>query len=481
MDKVGRKMNGEKEVHVVMVPWLAFGHMIPFLDLSIALAKFGIHVSFISTSRNISRLPKIPPNLSPFIDFIPLPLPKLDSSPLPDNAEATTDIPADRMDDLKKSCDLFQESISNFIANKLPNWIFVDFFFHKVLDTAQELDIPVIFNLIFTASSSVFCWTPEFVAGDGKGQRRLPQDMTVPPDWVDFPSQVVFRKHEAPAMHNILYGARPSGITDGERMIQIAQRCQAFAIRTCLELESDYLDIYSKITGKPVIPLGCLPPEKVVGTKIIWEEPWSRVFDWLDKQKPNEVVFVGFGSEYKLKREEIHEISYGIELSGLPFFFLLAKPDWGGGGGDDEVLPPGFESRTAGRGFVQIGWAPQREILAHPSIGASLFHAGWSSVVENLTHANCLVLLPFIITQPLDTGLLVEKGLAIEVERAEDGSFTRNDIANALQVAMVTTEGEALRARTKEAANGIFANKELNHSYINNFVEYLKEGVYEKK
>lgn len=45
-------MSEEKEVRVVMVPWLEFGHMIPFLDLSIALAKFGIHVS-ISTSRNI--------------------------------------------------------------------------------------------------------------------------------------------------------------------------------------------------------------------------------------------------------------------------------------------------------------------------------------------------------------------------------------------------------------------------------------------
>ena len=375
------------------------------------------------------------------------------------------------MDDLKKSCDLFQEPISNFIANKLPDWIFVDFFFHKVLDIAQQLNIPVIYNLIFTASSVVFCWTPE-----GNGQRRLPQEMTAPPDWVDFPSQVFCRKHEAIAMHNLISGTRSSGITDGERVNKIAQRCQAIAIRTCLELEADYLHLYSKITGKPVIPVGCLPPEKVVGTKIVWEEPWSRVFDWLDKQKPNAVVFVGFGSEYKLKREEIHEISYGIELSGLPFLFLLAKPDWGGGD-DDEVLPPGFESRTAGRGFVQIGWAPQREILAHPSIGASLFHAGWSSVVENLTHANCLVLLPFIITQPLDTRLLVEKGLAIEVERAEDGSLTRNDIAKALQMAMVSKEGEALRARTKEAANGIFANKELNHSYINNFVEYLKDGV----
>ncbi|KAH6779915.1 hypothetical protein C2S52_011152 [Perilla frutescens var. hirtella] len=470
-------MSEEKEIHVVMLPWLAFGHMIPFLDLSIALAKFGIHVSYLSTPKNIPRLPKIPPDLSRFIEFVPLPLPKLDSNPLPENAEAITDIPADRMDDLKKACDLLQEPIKNFIAEKSPNWIMVDFFYHWTVDIAQELNIPIISCLMFTASSIVFCWAPEFVADEGqRNARPSPHDMTVPPDWVDFPSQVACRNHETVAMHNLVYGARPSGIEDGARIARLAQGCQALAIRTCLELEADYLKVYSKITGKPVFPVGCLPPhEKVEETRIIGVEPWSKIFYWLDKQRPKSVVFVGFGSEYKLQREEIHEIAYGIELSGLPFLFSLRKPDWASD--DNEVLPQGFKSRTAGRGVVQIGWAPQREILSHPSIGGSLFHAGWASIVENMVNGNCLVLLPFIITQPLETRLLVEKGLAVEVERGEDGSFTRNGIANALQKAMVSKEGEALRAHTKEAADGIFANKELNDSYIKKFVEYLKDGL----
>ncbi|KAH6789240.1 hypothetical protein C2S51_004246 [Perilla frutescens var. frutescens] len=473
-------MSEEKEVHVVMLPWLAFGHMIPFLDLSIALAKFGIHVSYLSTPANIPRLPKIPPDISQFIEFVPIPLPKLDSNPLPENAEATPDIPADRMDDLKKACDLLQGPIKNFIAERSPNWIVVDFFHHWVVDIAQELDIPIIHYFIATASTAVFCWTPEFVAGEGQRQvRPSPRDMTVPPDWVDFPSQVACRNHEAVAMHNHLYGAKPSGIQDGARTTRLVQGCQAVAIRTCLELEADYLKLYSKITGNPVFPVGCFPPATVEETRIIREEPWSNIFDWLDKQNPKSVVFVGFGSECKLQREEIDEIAHGIELSGLPFLFALRKPDWGGD--DNEVLPPGFESRTAGRGVVQIGWAPQREILAHPSIGGSLFHAGWASIVENMAYGNCLILLPFVFTQGLETRLLVEKGLAIEVERGEDGSFTRNGIAIALQNAMVTKEGEGLRARTKEAADGFFANKQLNDTYINKFVDYLKNGAKGKK
>ncbi|XP_057780486.1 putative UDP-rhamnose:rhamnosyltransferase 1 [Salvia miltiorrhiza] len=484
MNKDGRRMSEENEVHVVMLPWLAFGHMIPFLDLSIALAKFGIHVSYISTPQNIPRLPQIPPNLSQFIEFVPLPLPSLDSDPLPENAEATTDIPAERMDDLKIACDLLQEPIKNVIAEKSPSWIMVDFFHHWAVDIAQELDIPLIFFSISTASTLVFFWSPEFLAGEGRRQARpSPANMMAPPDWVDFPSQVACRNdHEAVVMHNQLYRAGASGIEDAARLAKLIQGSHALALRSCVELEGDYLKVYSNITGKPVFPVGCLPPaEKEEEEKrVVAEEPWSKIFDWLDKQEPTSVIFVGFGSEYKLQREEIHEIAYGIELSGLPFLFVVRKPDWAGDV-DDQILPPGFEARVAGRGVVQVGWAPQREILAHPSIGASLFHAGWTSVVEAMVHGHRLVLLPFIIAQPLDSRLLVEKGLAVEVERGEDGSFTRNGIANALTKAMVSKEGETLRARNKEAAKEIFANKQLNNDYIKKFAEYLKNGIKENK
>ncbi|KEH18816.1 glycosyltransferase family 1 protein [Medicago truncatula] len=45
----------EDTIHVVMLPWSAFGHLIPFFKLSIALAKAGVHVSYISTP-NIYKL-----------------------------------------------------------------------------------------------------------------------------------------------------------------------------------------------------------------------------------------------------------------------------------------------------------------------------------------------------------------------------------------------------------------------------------------
>ncbi|KAK4411430.1 UDP-glycosyltransferase 91D1 [Sesamum angolense] len=190
--------------------------------------------------------------------------------------------------------------------------------------------------------------------------------------------------------------------------MRLVQACQAIAIRTSLEFEADYVEQHSKLSGKLVFPVGFLPPEKLEGRSTISDESWSKIFDWLDQQKPRSVVLWGFGSEYKLKKKEIHEIAHGVELSGLPFLWSLRKPDWATHDGID-ALPPEFISWTAGRGVVQIGWAPQREILAHPSIGGSLFHAGLASIVETIVYGHCLVLLPFTIFQPLDTRLLVEK------------------------------------------------------------------------
>ncbi|KAL7121435.1 hypothetical protein ACP275_02G181600 [Erythranthe tilingii] len=458
----------EEEVHVVMVPWLAFGHMIPFLELSIALAKSNIHVSFLSTPRNIQRLPKIPPNLAPLIHFIPLPLEYSDH--LPENAEATIDIPADKMDDLKIACDLLQQPIKDFIAKKSPNWIIVDFFPHWAIDIGQDLNIPVIINYVFTASAATFFWIPEFLTGDQRRQaRQLPEDLMVPPDWIDFPSEVAYtRKNEAIAMHNVFYKVNASGIADGDRLIRLLQASRAVCIRTCAEFESDYVELFAKLAGKPVFPVGLLPPEKPDHT--VNRSSDTPIFKWLDRQKPRSVVFVGFGSETKLNKEQIHEIAHGVELSDVPFIWALRKPDENCD--DDELLPLGFRQRTAEQGVVHLGWAPQREILGHPSIGGSLFHAGWGSIIETMQYGHVLVLLPFVFDQSLNAKLIVEKGLGVEVERdEEDGSFNRNGVANALKKAMVSDE---LRQRSEIAGREIFGDRKLHRNYIDKFAEYLK-------
>lgn len=83
----------DDNLHVVMQPWLAFGHIMPFFQLSVALAKAGVHVSLVSTPKNVQRLPKFPADVSGLIDLVVLPLPAIDRDLLPEDAEATVDVP----------------------------------------------------------------------------------------------------------------------------------------------------------------------------------------------------------------------------------------------------------------------------------------------------------------------------------------------------------------------------------------------------
>ncbi|KAK3222442.1 hypothetical protein Dsin_009467 [Dipteronia sinensis] len=63
---------------------------------------------------------------------------------------------------------------------------------------------------------------------------------------------------------------------------------------------------------------------------------WITISDWFGKQDKGLVVYVAFGSELSLSQEQINELALGLELSGLPFFWVLRKSD------DSCELPEGF-------------------------------------------------------------------------------------------------------------------------------------------
>ncbi|KAJ7962437.1 UDP-glycosyltransferase [Quillaja saponaria] len=463
------------QLHVVVLPWSAFGHMLPFFKLSIELASAGIHVSYVSTPRNIERLPKVPQHLASLMNLVALPLPKLDKEDLlPEGAEATVDIPFPKYQYLKTAYDLLQHPFEKFLADQCPDWVIIDVMPHWVVEIARKHRVKLMFFSVFKATTAAFLGPPKYLFGEGRTQARpSPESLMSSPEWVDFPSSIAFKKFEAIDNFAALYTI-PDGfvLSEAERIGKIMKACQALTIRSSNECESNYLDLLRKIHGKPVLPAGLLAPEKPEGRGKI-DGSWEPIFKWLDEQKPKSVVYVGFGSEVKFSKEQTYEMAYGLELSDVPFLWALRKPEWA----KDELdaLPPGFGERTKGKGVVSFGWAPQMQILGHPSIGGSLFHCGWSSVIESLQFGHCLVGLPFMIDQGLIARWLVEKGLGVEIDRGEDGSFSRDDIAKALRVAMVLEEGEGLRVRAREAA-AIYGDKKLQKDYIGGLVEFLKNG-----
>ncbi|QCE04595.1 UDP-glucosyl transferase 73C [Vigna unguiculata] len=185
-----------EKLHIVVFPWLAFGHMGPFFELAKLIAQKGHKISFVSTPRNIHRLPKVPENLQPLVDLIELPLPRVDK--LPENAEATVDIPHHLIPHLKQAFDGLEQPLT--IASALYYFL-LDHYTSKARVSAQN-----------------------------KG----------------FPDE-----------H---YETNESGVSDVFRVLETTNSAQASAIRTCMEIEAASLKLLESIYSKPMIPVGLLPP-----------------------------------------------------------------------------------------------------------------------------------------------------------------------------------------------------------------------------
>ncbi|GMP81826.1 hypothetical protein CsSME_00036406 [Camellia sinensis var. sinensis] len=175
-------------------------------------------------------------------------------------------------------------------------------------------------------------------------------------------------------------------------------------------------------------------------------------------------------------QEEVTELALGLELSGLPFFWALRKLP-GSNKSESVELPDGFEERARSRGVVWKSWAPQLKILGHESMGGFLTHCGWSSVIEVLQFGKPLIMLPFMADQGLNARVLHENKVGIEISRdEEDGSFTRNSVADSIRLVMVdNNEGLIYRKKAREIS-ALFGDKVLHDQYMHNFVEYLSKN-----
>ncbi|KAG5538327.1 hypothetical protein RHGRI_019051 [Rhododendron griersonianum] len=192
------------KIHVVLLPAPAFGHLIPFHQLAVALANAGVYVSYISTPKNIQRLPKHSKNVS--INFVSLPLPVLDSNPLTQGAEATVDVPADQIQYITKAFDLLRKPLEKFVLEHSPDWLVVDFVSPWATDVGKDCDVPVLGFFPFSAATMLFFGPPEYLTGDGqKRDRSSLESLTSPPKW-DF-SHLKNRKKDKSPMSP---GSKPS-------------------------------------------------------------------------------------------------------------------------------------------------------------------------------------------------------------------------------------------------------------------------------
>ncbi|XP_073286982.1 UDP-glycosyltransferase 91C1-like [Primulina huaijiensis] len=461
-------MADDRKLHIVMFPWLAFGHIIPFLELSEAIARKGHKISFISTPRNIDRLPKLRPNVASSITFVKIPLPLVEG--LPENAEATMDIGNEDVDFLKIAHDLMEPAVARFLTNSRADAVVYDFSAHWLPPIAIDLGISRVMFWIFQAWILAWVGKAEGFINGFEGRRR-PEEFMIAPEWVTFHTKVAWKYHEAKEILS-LREPNGSGFSDGYRAGVALLKSDAIIMRHCNEFDTEWFNLLPNLYPQEVIPIGFLPPHVQETKQDDSETSWISIKEWLDKQTKGSVLYIAFGTEVTPKQDQLDELAHGLELSQVPFLWVFRRPALSRR--DDKIhLPEGFEERVKGRGVVWIDWAPQVKILKHDSVGAFLTHCGTTSTFEALMYGLPLVMLPLLADLWMNARILEEKQIGMEIQRNdEDGSFTRDSVAQCIRMVMVEDVGQKFRDKAKEAS-AVLGEREIHDGYLDKFTEYL--------
>lgn len=431
----------QHEIHVVMYPWLAYGHISPFLLLSKRLARHGVKISFVSSPRNIQKIKPLLESQDR-IDLVELPLPAVEG--LPPGAECTSDIENEKIPLLLDAVDRWEEPFHALLQRLSPDYLVYDASC-QTTRVAQKLGIPSILFFVTGACTVSYCFSPARAALQNP-------DLTRPPPGFPAESVVRFRPYEAGHATESYENDRSGRVRFADRFLTSFDGCSAIFDNSCYELEGKYIDYLQRATGKLVLPVGPLVPEVGADRSGDSMEELSvrDCFKWLDTQAPSSVIMVSFGSECFLSESELPTLALGLEESHVAFLWVLRlKPPKAAA----SALPQGFRARTAERGFVVEGWAPQVRILSHPSVGGFLTHCGKNAVTEGLTFGLPLVALPMRLEQGLTARLVEgEWRVGVEVERRVNGSFSSEDIRRAVKKVMVEEEGRQLRVRAAQIA-----------------------------
>ncbi|XP_059065197.1 UDP-glycosyltransferase 91C1-like [Cryptomeria japonica] len=445
----------QRELRVVMIPWLAHGHITPFVELAKSLASNGLKIFFVSTPLNIRR---IKPQIcdAPGIELVELAMPSVEG--LPPGVESTADaaktgeapllIPL-----LRAAMDLLERPFEELLQQLSPNVVIHDFAQHWVPRVANP--IPAIFFFIMSITSFSF----------GVGQLEIlprnptAQDLIISPP--GFPSQIIQRRlFEAERFLN-LYQELADGLSISDRTKICVRESWAIAFNTCLELEGVYVEYLQRLMKQPVIPVGLLMPK-------LPSLPADDIcLKWLDRQPAASVVVLSFGSEYVLTHQDLTAIAMGLLESSVSFLWVLPA-------GND--LLQGFQDQIGDKGLVVTKWAPQLHILNDPSTCAFVTHCGWNSMTEGLRFGVPLITLPMQYEQGLNAKLVQELKVGVEVRRnEEDGSFTKEDISKAIRVLMIEEEGSQIKYNVTKISSVLTSNNfEVTERNMRNFISMLR-------
>ncbi|XP_071737518.1 UDP-glycosyltransferase 92A1-like [Rutidosis leptorrhynchoides] len=472
--------------HIIMLPMMAQGHLIPFLEFAHQILNHNPNftITIATTPLNINYLRSAVANRPSPPSQIHLKSLSFNSSDhgLPPNSENTDGLSLTQVIKLFAASAALESPLRQFITDIIADegrqlvCLISDVFTSWANEVAKSFGIC---NYSFStggaygtaAYSSIWLNLPHknLVTGETRDEFLVP----------GFPKSCRFSIDQ---LHQYLRAA--DGNDEWSKFFQtqltLSMQSNGWLCNTVEEIETLGLEILRNYIKLPVWCVGPLVPSKILKKDVdvgligqrTGKQPGiqpEKCIEWLDSHPDRSVLYISFGSQNTIAETQMMALAKGLEESGKPFIWVIRppvgfdlkgefKPEW---------LPAGFKERIGKRGLVVHNWAPQLEILCHRSIGAFLSHCGWNSVMESLSQGVPFIGWPLAAEQGYNSKMLVEEmGVCVVLTRGSHSRLEKDEVKKVIDQVLdknVDGIGENMRRKASELGELIRSSVEFNN------------------
>ncbi|KAD1683711.1 hypothetical protein E3N88_42461 [Mikania micrantha] len=436
----------ENGVVVVVVPFVAQGHLNQLLHLSRLLSGHNLPVHIVGTTTHNHqaklRIHGWNHNSDTNIHFHEFETPEFESPP--PNPNSSSKFPSHLIPSFKASSHL-RDPFAKLLAG-LSNTARRVVVVHDYLMSTVVQDVVSFPNAEAYVFNCASAFTIYSYVWDEKGRPCLDDDES----YTTLAKIPVLEHVIPPEFLEFIYS---HSICDKFNSGNIHDTCKVFDDRFIGYLSSEGL-----CGSKKQWALGPFNPVSVNNTR----NNLHKCIEWLDTQAQDSVIYVSFGSTTSLSDEQIQELAIGLENSGQKFIWVLRDADKGDifkGEVRNLELPKGFEDRLEGKGLVVRDWAPQLDVLAHTATGGFMSHCGWNSSMESITMGVPIAAWPMHSDQTRNATLITEV-LKIGVHVGDwglggDQDVTSSVIEKSIRILMDSDEGKEMRKRAKKIGENV--------------------------
>ncbi|KAJ8899801.1 hypothetical protein K2173_019501 [Erythroxylum novogranatense] len=359
----------ETSPHFVLFPFMAQGHMIPMMDIAKLLAQQGVIITIVTTIVNAKRFEAtlaraIQSGLQMKLIEVQFPSEEVG---LPKGCETFDLLPSPALaKEFFKAAQMLQAQVEKLFEklSPRPTCIISDVCLPYTARVATKFGIT---RVSFSGTSS-FC---------------------------------------------SLFGAMVQDEEFNNDVIEAEMATYGVIVNSFEGLETVYYQEYKKIKGDKVWAIGPVSLSNKDNMDMLHRgnkasiEVYDFLFNWLDSQEPESVIYVCLGSICNLIPSQLMELGFGLEASDIPFIWVL-RGDRNSQELEKLLAEDGFEERIQGRGIVARDWVPQVAVLSHSAVGGFITHCGWNSIQEAVSAGIQMITWPLFADQFCNERLVVD-------------------------------------------------------------------------